>query len=105
MAKQGSQLPRTSPTQARAKPTHAMAAAEVGHNASGVTTPVVPKARQIHKVGEVNISAYFSAEVKASLRMVQAKTGYNLKDCLAEALRDRFTRHNVPVSLKLGEGQ
>lgn len=87
MAKQGSQLPRTSPTQARAKPTHAMAAAEVGHNASGVTTPVVPKARQIHKAGEVNISAC------------------NLKDCLAEALRDRFTKHNVPVSLKLGEGQ
>ena len=63
------------------------------------------KARQIHKPGEVNISAYFPAEVKASLRMVQAKTGYNVKDCLAEALRDLFRKHNVPVSVELGEGR
>jgi hypothetical protein len=82
-----------------------MATAELGHSASGVTTTVVPKVRQIHKAGEVNISAYFPAEVKASLRMVQAKTGYNLKDCLAEALRDLFTKHNVPVTLELGEGR
>jgi hypothetical protein len=105
MAKQGAQLPRTSPTQARAKVTHAMAAAEIGQNASGVTITVVPKTRQIHKAGEVNISAYFPAEVKASLRLVQAKTGYNLKDCLAEALRDLFRKHNVPISVELGEGQ
>ncbi|MBU6439438.1 MAG: hypothetical protein KGS28_04325 [Betaproteobacteria bacterium] len=63
------------------------------------------KPRQIHKAGEVNISAYFPAEVKASLRMVQAKTGYNVKDCLAEALRDLFRKHNVPVSVDLGEGR
>jgi hypothetical protein len=105
MAKQGSQLPRNSPTQARAKATRAVAAAEVGHNASGVTVTVVPKTRQIHKAGEVNVSAYFPAEVKASLRMVQAKTGYSLKDCMAEALRDLFRKHNVPVSVELGEGR
>lgn len=104
MAKQGAKLRRTS-TQVRAKTTHAMVAAEVGHNASRVTTTVVPKPRQIHKAGEVNISAYFPAEVKASLRMVQAKTGYNVKDCLAEALRDLFRKHNVPVSAELGEGR
>jgi len=63
------------------------------------------KARQIHKVDEVNISAYFLAQVKASLRMVQAKTGNNVKDCLAEALRDLFRKHNVPVSVELGEGR
>jgi hypothetical protein len=39
----------------------------------------VAKARQIHKADEANISAYFPA--------------------------DRFSKHNVPVSLKLGEGQ
>ena len=61
-----------------------------------------PKVRQIHKEGEVNISAYFPAEVKASLRMVQAKTGNNVKECLAEALRDLFRKHNV--SVELGEG-
>jgi hypothetical protein len=68
-------------------------------------TAEAPKVRQIHKVGEVNISAYFPAEVKASLRMVQAKTGNNVKDCLAEALRDLFRKHNVPVSVELGEGR
>ena len=67
-------------------------------------TTEAPKVRQIHKVGEVNISAYFPAEVKASLRMVQAKTGSNVKGCLAEALRDLFRKHNVPVSVELGEG-
>jgi hypothetical protein len=64
-----------------------------------------PKVRQIHKEGEVNISAYFPAEVKASLRMVQAKTGNNVKECLAEALRDLFRKHNVPISVGLGEGR
>ena len=64
-----------------------------------------PKVRQIHKVGEVNISAYFPAQVKASLRMVQAKTGNNVKDCLAEALHDLFRKHNVPASVQLGEGR
>ena len=63
------------------------------------------KVRQIHKEGEVNISAYFPSEVKASLRMVQAKTGNNVKECLAEALRDLFRKHNVAVSLELGEGR
>lgn len=82
-----------------------MTIAEVGHSASGVTTTVMPKIRQIHKAGEVNISAYFPAEVKASLRMVQAKTGYNVKDCLAEALHDLFRKHNVPESVKLGESR
>ena len=64
-----------------------------------------PKVRQIHKEGELNISAYFPADVKASLRMVQAKTGNNVKECLAEALRDLFRKHNVPPSVGLGEGR
>jgi hypothetical protein len=75
------------------------------HNSVEGVPAMVPKPRQIHKAGEVNISAYFPAEVKASLRMVQAKTGYNVKDCLAEALRDLFRKHNVPVSIDLGEGR
>ena len=54
-------------------------------------------ARAIHKPGEVNISAYFPAEVKAALRHVQAKTGKNIKDCLAEALQLLFRKHNVPL--------
>lgn len=74
-------------------------------NATVITPVEAPKVRQIHKEGEVNISAYFPAEVKASLRMVQAKTGYSVKDCLAEALRDLFRKHNVPVSVGLDEGR
>ena len=54
-------------------------------------------ARVVHKAGEVNISAYFPAEVKASLRLVQAKTGKNVKQCLGEALADLYRKHNVPV--------
>ena len=46
-----------------------------------------------------------SQHIKASLRMVQAKTGYNVKDCLAEALRDLFMKYNVSVSVEFGEGR
>jgi|GEM_PF-1486669 len=106
MAKQRSQLPRNSQTQARTKAIHAAAAAEVGNYARGVTATVVPKTRQIHKASEVmNISAYFPAEVKAFLRLVEAKTGYSLKECLAEALRDLFRKHNVSVYVQLGDGR
>jgi len=62
-----------------------------------------PAVRQVHKPGEVNISAYFPPEVKAALRMAQAKTGKNVKQCLAEALQDFFRKHNVPVSIPLEE--
>ncbi len=58
-----------------------------------------PATRAIHKPGEVNISAYFHPEVKAALRHVQAKTGKNIKDCLAEALQLLFRKHNVAVTV------
>ena len=80
-------------------------AAKVKNDATAITPVAAPKVRQIHKEGEVNISAYFPAEVKASLRMVQAKTGNSVKDCLGEALRDLFRKHNVPVDVELGEGR
>lgn len=80
--------------------------ADSGRNDATPITPVaVPKFRQIHKQGEVNISAYFPAEVKASLRMVQAKTGNDVEDCLGEALRDLLRKRNVPVYVELGEGR
>jgi hypothetical protein len=55
--------------------------------------------RMVHKPGEVNISAYFNPEVKAALRHVQAKTGKNIKACLAEALQLLFRKYNVPVTV------
>jgi hypothetical protein len=82
-----------------------MSAAQNGHDTAGPISTDVPNTRQIHKAGEVNISAYVPAEVKASLRVVQATTGYNVKDCLAEALRDLFRKHNLPVSVELGKGR
>lgn len=57
--------------------------------------------RIVHKQGEVNISAYFPAEVKSALRLVQAKTGKNVKQCLAEALADYFRKYNVPVTVPM----
>jgi hypothetical protein len=74
-------------------------------NGLAIGTIDAPKVRQVHKEGEVNTSAYFGAEVKASLRMVHAKTGSNVKDCLAEALRDLFRKYKVSVTLELGEGR
>ena len=76
----------SAPTKASAKPATVPVEGEV-----------TPK-RITHKPGEVNISAYFPAEVKSALRLVQAKTG---KQCLAEALADYFRKHNVPVTVPL----
>jgi hypothetical protein len=72
-------------------------------NAAIANEDSAPAVRQVHKPGEVNISAYFPPEVKAALRMAQAKTGKNVKQCLAEALQDFFRKHNVPVSIPLEE--
>lgn len=105
MPKLSSQLLRTAPTGVRANNLLAMSAVELEHDASDSTIQVPPRNRQIHKAGEVNISAYFPAEVKASLRLVQAKTGYNVKECLNEALRDLFLKHNVSISTELGKGR
>ncbi|ERV70180.1 TPA: hypothetical protein NR963_004194 [Pseudomonas aeruginosa] len=65
---------------------------------------VTPQARQVHKEDEVNISAYFPADVKSCLRMVQSRNGKNVKDCLAEALLDLFIKHDVPVPLSMKMG-
>ena len=74
----------------------------VGKRTRAAAAPAAAsKVRQIHKVGEVNISAYFPLEMKTSLRMVQAKTGHNVKKCLAEALCDLFKKHDVPGPVDL----
>ena len=105
MAKRALQPPLNSAKYEGAVVTPVKTAAKVKADAAAMTPTEAPKVRQIHKVGEVNISAYFPAEVKASLRMVQAKTGNSVKDCLAEALQDLFRKHNVPVSVERSEGR
>jgi peptidoglycan hydrolase-like protein with peptidoglycan-binding domain len=51
---------------------------------------------QICREGRVNVTGYFPPEVKASIRLVQAKRGGNQQDILAEALNDLFAKYNVP---------
>ena len=55
------------------------------------------------RAGKVNISAYFPPEVKASLRLVQAKRGGKVQDLLAEALNLLFARYNVPETASASE--
>lgn len=49
------------------------------------------------RAGKTNITAYLSPDYKASLRLIQAKTGHSLQDLLAEALNDLFGKYDVPV--------
>jgi hypothetical protein len=57
----------------------------------------------VSREGKVNVSAYFPSEVKASLRLVQAKRGGKVQDLLAEALNLLFAKYNVPESAPVGK--
>ena len=63
-----------------------------------VADPKVSRANPGRLPSDVNISAYFPAEVKAALRIVQAKTGKNVKQLLGEALNDIFRKYNVTAA-------
>ena len=62
-----------------------------------------PQALPVSRAGKVNISAYFPPEVKASLRLVQAKRGGKVQDLLAEALNLLFAKYNVPETAPASE--
>lgn len=47
--------------------------------------------------GKTNITAYLSPDYKASLRLIQAKTGNSLQTLIAEALNDLFQKYDVPT--------
>lgn len=64
----------------------------------GVENSKVGRANPGRSPSDVNISAYFPAEVKAALRIVQAKTGKNVKQLLGEALNDIFRKYNVTAA-------
>ena len=53
-------------------------------------------AGQPSRTGKINVTGYFPPEVKASLRLVQARRGGTLQDILAEALNDLFVKYGVP---------
>ena len=47
--------------------------------------------------GNVNITGYFDASVRSSLRLVQAQLPYvTMRDLIAEALNLLFAKYNVP---------
>ncbi len=52
--------------------------------------------------GKINVSAYFPPEVKAALRLVQAKRGGKVQDLLAEALNLLFAKYKVPETAPIG---
>jgi hypothetical protein len=67
---------------------------------AGSSKPEPPDrlAIQPSRMGKVNVTGYFPPEVKASLRLVQAKRGGTIQDILAEALNDLFSKYRVPES-------
>ena len=53
--------------------------------------------RQRSRIGKVNITGYFPLEVKASLKLIQAKApNRSVQSLLGEALNDLFAKHGVP---------
>lgn len=57
-----------------------------------------PAQAQPSRAGKTNVTGYFPPEVKASLRLVQARRGGTIQDILAEALNDVFAKYGVPES-------
>jgi hypothetical protein len=62
-------------------------------------------APQASRIGKTNVTGYFPPEVKASLRLVQAKRGGTIQDILAEALNDIFAKYHVPETAPREPGQ
>jgi hypothetical protein len=60
--------------------------------------PAERQAGQPSRAGKTNVTGYFPPEVKASLRLVQARRGGTIQDILAEALNDIFAKYGVPES-------
>jgi hypothetical protein len=61
--------------------------------------PPEPPTRSVapSREGKIHIGAYLSPDFKASLRLVQARTGKNIEGLLADALNELFRAHNAPV--------
>ena len=68
-----------------------------GDDSAGAQLDVRPGI-QSSRIGKVNVTGYFPPEVKASLRLVQARRGGTIQDILAEALNDLFAKYRVPES-------
>jgi hypothetical protein len=68
-----------------------------------LSPPPAPAAHQVvsykapSREGKTNITAYLSPDYKASLRLIQAKSGRSLQAMLSEALNDLFAKYDVPL--------
>lgn len=67
-------------------------------SSSARSEPAARLAGQPSRAGKTNVTGYFPPEVKASLRLVQARRGGTIQDILAEALNDLFAKYGVPES-------
>ncbi len=78
---------------------HAPAAAAVAAAPVTVTTPTSAPTSYVapSREGKVNITAYLVPDYKASLRLIQARTGKSLQTLISEALNDLFTKYDVPT--------
>ena len=47
--------------------------------------------------GKTNVSGWLHPDYKASMRLIQAKTGKDIQTQMAESLDDYFRKHNVPA--------
>lgn len=72
----------------QSKPTPAQAVADA---------PTGPGYMAPSREGKTNITAYLSPDYKASLRLIQARTGGSLQGLIAEALNDLFRKYDVPT--------
>ena len=75
--------PRTAPKKAEPEPEPTKA----------VSTGYIAPSRE----GKTNITAYLSPDYKASLRLIQARTGKSLQTLIAESLNDLFAKYDVPI--------
>lgn len=86
--------------------TEALKKSARGQDPSAAQVPAEPAPRSIGanaagakpgRVGKVNITGYFSPDVKKSIRLIQSQDPERtVQDLLAEALNDLFAKYNVP---------
>jgi hypothetical protein len=75
-----------------------------GRAAVSVVAPTQPSpesqpetAKAPSREGKIHIGAYLHPDFKASLRLVQARTGKDIQALIADALNELFRANNVPV--------
>jgi hypothetical protein len=69
-------------------------------NAAAQPAPETPKpmsTKAPSREGKIHIGAYLHPDFKASLRLVQARTGKDIQALIADALNELFRAHNAPV--------